>query len=127
MPVGSHRFAEERWSGVFGEVLRSPRRRIRLVREPERAGAVWGFCEGGVAFLRLLNALAALYGEAPIQRYTDDFLGLYSRQPDSIAACVGLIAESLAKDEVASNLNWLAVGLGYSAVGRSGARGDRAT
>jgi hypothetical protein len=115
MAVDDHRYAEDRWSAVLSNVLQSPRHRMRLVRDPERATELWGFCEGGRAFLRVLNALAHRVGEDPIQQGADRFLAAYVRNPEPMNRLAEQLGRTCRLPELPKAIDEIAKGLGYRA------------
>lgn len=113
--MGDHRYAEDRWARVLSAVLQDERRRLALIRDPERAAEVWGFCEGGRAFLRVLAAVVDRLGEQTMQRLFDTFLELYRQVPELVLAAVGFLVQLSRGSGTGPTLDRLAAGMGYRA------------
>jgi hypothetical protein len=115
MAIGDHRYSQGRWRSVLVRILLSRERRIRLLRNPEHAAEVWGFCPAGRGFLRIVNALAARHGEEAIQGCVDRFLAILQQRPESVMPLFGACAVSMRDPRAAALLEQIAQHLGYVA------------
>ena len=108
MAVGDHRYFEDRWRSVLINALQSPRDRIKLVRDPQRAADIWGFCGGGLAFLRILSSVESFCGEEEFQRGIDRFLATLERFPGETLAVANGVARIMHKLDTSGALKQVA-------------------
>ncbi|MEN8166407.1 MAG: hypothetical protein ABFR65_02895 [Pseudomonadota bacterium] len=111
MAVGDHRYTQERWRSVLVQVLMSPHRRIELINDPYRAAETWGFCEGGLAFLRILHLVAREVGEENFQIGIDRAYEFLEENPAECLAIVDRIARIKRSLDTAGSLEIIATTL----------------
>lgn len=117
--MADHRYVEDRWRAVLVKIIQTPRHRIRLVRRAQHSAEIWGFCKGGLAFLRILGVVEAQCGEKKFQRGVDKCLATMAKHPGASLAAANIVARVMRELDGSGILVVLAERLERAAGGKS--------